>query len=146
MGYRLWVLWDEDCPGRCASAVEEGETMQGFRELRVWQAGMDLAVQVYQFTHRLPRYEMYGLSSQLQRAAVSVPSNIAEGNARQHGREYLHFISIARGSLAELDTCIELAVKLGYVTPDEVTALVAQIAITGRLLTALRNSIAKQLS
>jgi four helix bundle protein len=119
--------------------------MQGFRELRVWQAAMDLAVQVYGLTRSLPRHETYGLTSQLQRAAVSVPANIAEGNARQHGREYLHFISIARGTLAELDTCIELAVKLGYANPGEVTALVEQVAPTGRLLTALRNSSAKQL-
>jgi four helix bundle protein len=107
---------------------------------------MDLAGQVYGFTRSLPKHELYGLSSQLQRAAVSILSNIAEGNARHHSREYLHFISIARGSLAELDTCIELAVKLGYATPSEVTTLAEQIAITGRLLTALRNSIAKQLS
>ena len=119
--------------------------MQGFREPRVWQAAMDLAVQVYGLTRSLPKHEMYGLSSQLQRAAVSVPANIAEGNARQHSREYLHFISIARGSLAELDTCIELAVKLGYTAPSQVATLAEQIAITGRLLTALSNSIAKHL-
>lgn len=129
-------------------AKGKGGAVQGFRELRVWQAAMDLADQVYGLTRSLPRHELYGLSSQLQRSAVSIPPNIAEGNARQHTREYLHlhFISVARGSLAELDTCIELVVKLGYADPGEATSLVEHVATTGRLLTALRTSIAKQLT
>jgi four helix bundle protein len=72
--------------------------VQGFRELRVWQSGMQLVVGVYELTRALPKSELYGLSSQIQRAAVSVPANIAEGHARSHLREYLQFLSIARSS------------------------------------------------
>ena len=75
-----------------------------YRDLRVWQAGIDLVEQVYRVTLEFPRREMFGLASQMQRAAVSIPSNIAEGHIRQHSREYLQHVAIAHGSLAELQT------------------------------------------
>lgn len=78
--------------------------VQGFRELRVWQAGMELVEGVYGLTRAFPKHELYGLAGQLQRAAVSVPANIAEGHTRHHLGEYLHHLSIARGSLAEVET------------------------------------------
>ena len=78
--------------------------VRGFRDLRVWQAAMELVVEVYALTRGFPRSELYGLSNQMQRAAVSGPANIAEGHARHHPREYLNFLSVAEGSLAELET------------------------------------------
>lgn len=78
--------------------------VNSFRDLRVWQAGIDLVEQVYRLTARFPREEIYGLTSQIQRAAVSIPSNIAEGHTREHSKEYLQHLSIAQASLAELET------------------------------------------
>jgi len=75
-----------------------------FRDLRVWQAAVELVVEVYRLTGVLPKQETYGLVSQMQRAAVSIPSNIAEGHSREHIKEYLHHLSVAQGSLAELET------------------------------------------
>src|SRR5207248_1051170 len=77
---------------------------QSYRDLIVWQKGIALCVQVYKACEAFPRNELYGLADQMKRAAVSIPSNIAEGQARQHTKEFLHFISVANGSLAELDT------------------------------------------
>src|SRR5690349_3758880 len=92
---------------------------QSFRELRVWKAGIELVAQVYSLTKRFPKEETYGLASQLQRAAVSIPANIAEGNAREHLREYSHHVSIARGSLAEVETHLEIAIRLGYLQRED---------------------------
>lgn len=96
------------------------EFTQSYKELLVWQKAMDLVVQVYLLTGSFPNTEAYGLKSQVQRAAVSVPSNIAEGQARgSTNSEFSRFIRIALGSLAELDTQLELAVRLGYLPQDE---------------------------
>lgn len=92
--------------------------MKSFRELRVWQQAMKLVEMIYRLTQKFPKHETYGLMSQLQRAIVSVPSNIAEGHTR-HLREYLHHISIAQASLAEVETQVELATRLEYVQPSE---------------------------
>ena len=86
------------------------------RNLRAWQQAVDLVCAVYRFTEAFPDSERYGLSSQMRRAAVSVPANIAEGFARSGTRELIHFLSIASGSLSELDTLAEVAVRLGYVS------------------------------
>ncbi|MCL5429520.1 MAG: four helix bundle protein [Chloroflexi bacterium] len=92
---------------------------QHYKDLLVWQKGMDLAFQVYLLTAKFPNIETYGLKSQLQRAAVSIPSNIAEGQARGGtNTEFDRFIRIAIGSLAELDTQLELSIRLGYLTND----------------------------
>jgi four helix bundle protein len=120
--------------------------MQGFRELRVWHAAMDLAESAYRLSWEFPRQEIYGLSSQLQRAAVSVPANIAEGNARRHAGEYLQHVSIARGSLAELETHLELATRLADVTPERAAPLLEQAGSVGRQLTALRNTLSQRVS
>ena len=89
------------------------------RELVVWQRAIVLVEMVYQVTGSFPTSERFGLSGQLRRAAVSVPSNIAEGYARVGTRQLLHFLSIAAGSLSELDTLIELAQRLGYLNDTE---------------------------
>lgn len=119
--------------------------IRGYRDLRVWQAGMDVVVQIYCLTERFPRSELYGLASQLQRAAVSVPANLAEGHTRDHIREYAKHVAIARGSLAEVETHLEIAVRLGYLSPSEVVALNQEIAALGRQLTALRESLNRRI-
>jgi len=92
-------------------------------EMEVWQRAVDLVAEVYRLTRRLPKDESANLISQMRRAVASIPANIAEGNARAHSREYLHFLSIARGSLAELDTHLECARRVGYLnSSDLVTA------------------------
>ncbi len=88
--------------------------VKGYRDLKVWQLGVALAKEVYLLTRGFPKHEVYGLSSQAQRAAVSIPANIAEGHARDSTREYLQHVSIAQGSLAELETHLILAESLNY--------------------------------
>ncbi len=112
-----------------------------FRDLRVWQRGMELVERVYGLTQSFPEREAYGLTSQIRRAAVSVPSNIAEGHAREHLREYPHYLSVAQGSLAELQTQVEIAGRLGYVSRDLVIELVDFAGRLSRQLYALRNSL-----
>ena len=97
--------------------------LKSFRDLRVWKEGMDLVKAVYQVVSSFPKHEVYGLSSQMRRAVVSVPSNIAEGYARQHRKEYLNHLSIAQASLAELDTQLEIAARLEYLTPESAAEL-----------------------
>ena len=94
------------------------ETVRSYRELKVWQKGIELVKLTYSLTQSFPKSEMYGLASQMQRAAVSIPSNIAEGQGRQHTGEFRQFLHIAIGSAAELDTQIVVAVELGYVTAE----------------------------
>jgi len=89
------------------------------RNLKAWQQAIELVTAIYTSTSSFPAQEKFGLSSQMQRAAVSVPANIAEGFARNGTKELLHFLSIAAGSLSELDTLIELAAKLDYLNNAE---------------------------
>ena len=121
------------------------EPMAGFRELRGWQSAMTLVEQVYRTTDSFPRHELWGLASQMQRAGVSIPSNIAEGHAREHLAEYLRHLSIAQASLAELETQIEIGTRLGYVGTDQSECLLKQASAIGKQLYALRNSLSKRL-
>ena len=120
-------------------------SVQTFRDLRVWQTGMDLVVGVYELTRTQPKSEIYGLSSQLQRAAVSVPANIAEGHTRHAIREYLHFLSIARSSLAEVATYLELVWRLSYAAPERTQPLLDLTLSLNRQLLALRDSLSTRL-
>jgi four helix bundle protein len=95
--------------------------MQGHKELIVWQKAMHLVVAVYKLTKCFPKTEIYGLASQIQRAAVSVPSNIAEGHALKQTQAYTRHLAIANGSLAELETQLDIANRLGYLKPREPT-------------------------
>ena len=115
-----------------------------FRDLRVWQLAMDLVELVYRLTRSSPRNEIYGLASQIQRAAVSVPSNIAEGHTREHTKEYLHHISMSQASLAELETQLEIAIRLGYVSLQEARSIAEQAESLGKQLYALRNALLKR--
>jgi four helix bundle protein len=118
--------------------------VKSFRDLDVWHLGVELAETVYRVTARFPKSELFALSSQMRRAAVSIPSNIAEGRARDSRREFLHFLSISRGSLAELDTQLELAIRLDYADSD-LHAARAQTDMLGKKLTRLHSSIRAKL-
>ncbi len=93
--------------------------IQDYRELIVWQKAMDLVIEVYRLTRAFPREELYGLTNQIRRAAVSIPSNIAEGQARQSKADFRNFLSIARASRAEVETQLTIAVRLQYATEAE---------------------------
>ena len=113
--------------------------MRGYRDLETWQNAMELVKGVYVATRHFPKDELYGLTSQLRRAAVSIPSNIAEGCGRNSRNELRHFLGQARGSLAEVETQLELARSLGYLDSVAATALLSKAAQLGRMLTGLRD-------
>jgi four helix bundle protein len=123
--------------------LENCMKIKSFRDLRVWQLAMELVELVYRRTREFPKYEVYGLSSQIQRSAVSVPSNIAEGHTRESTKEFLHHLSIAQASLAELDTQLEIAVRLKYISRNELSTLTEMIVSLGKQQYALRNSLLK---
>ena len=114
-----------------------------YSDLRVWQEGMDLVTEVYRVTRGFPAEEKFGLASQMQRAAVSVPSNIAEGRGRKSTRAYTNHLSIAFGSLMELETQIQIALRLAYAAEDDATQLLAKTNDVGKMLSALKNSLNK---
>ena len=114
-----------------------------YRDLRVWQLAMALVVCVYDQTRGFPKHEVYGLTSQMRRSAVSVPSNIAEGKGRSTDRDRAVFFCHARGSLLELETQILIAQQLEYLVPLEAEKLIANSAQLGRMLNALIQSLKK---
>ena len=114
------------------------------RDLIVWQKAMNLAVAVYRATAAFPRMEAFGLTAQLRKAAASVPSNLAEGSARRTSADFLSFLHIARGSQAEVDTQIRLAMSLGYLPNRSAEELLAQTEEVGRLLTAVIHGIRRR--
>lgn len=115
--------------------------MKSFRELRVWQKAMDLVEEIYLLTQDFPKQETYGLISQVRRAVVSVPSNIAEGHTREHIKEYLHHLSMAQASLAEVETQLEIATRLKYLRSSQLAELLPEISSLGKQLYALRNAL-----
>ncbi len=115
--------------------------MAGYRELKVWRLAMELAEDVYKLSAEFPRNEVYGLTSQLQRAAVSIPSNIAEGQARNSSKEFNHFLGIARGSLAELETQIMLAQRLDYLAAEKTNSVLEKAEEIGKMLKGLQKTI-----
>jgi four helix bundle protein len=116
-------------------------SVTSYRDLKVWQQAMALAKAVYELTSVFPKAEIYALSSQLQRAAVSIPSNIAEGHARQSPGDFARYLSIAMGSAAELETQLLLAQELGYTTSERVSKLLESSAEVGRMLRGLQKSL-----
>ena len=119
--------------------MESGEA-KGFRTLIAWQKAYELTLSVYKLTKEFPKSEIYGLTSQLQRAAVSVPANIAEGYERNHKKEYLQFLYIANGSLAETETYLLLAKDLKYLSQDEYSFIDEKRKETAKLLRGLIKS------
>ncbi len=116
-------------------------TVSSYRDLRVWQAAMDLAVECYRLAKLLPPSERFGLARQLIRAAVSVPANIAEGHGRLRRGEYLHHLSISRGSLKEVETYLALIARLKLIPLAELTKEAELCDSVSRMLTRLRQSL-----
>ncbi len=102
---------------------------------------MDLVEEVYRASRRFPKHEMYGLMGQMQRASVSIPSNIAEGYTRQHRKEYLQHLSMAQTSLAELDTQLEIAKRMAYLSSDEHASISKHVVSLSKQLYTLRRSL-----
>jgi four helix bundle protein len=116
------------------------------RDLIVWQKAMDLVEMIYCTTKAFPREEIYGLTSQLRRAAVSIPSNIAEGNGRNSTRDYIHFLGMAYGSVKEAETQILIAERLRYIDCDRSGRLVQMTIKVARLISGLTNSLNRKIS
>ena len=116
-------------------------SLKSYQELIAWKKSMDLAEQVYRVTRTFPKEELYGLTSQVRRAAVSVPSNIAEGQSQSSTSDFLRFLAIARGSLAELETQLLLATRVGYLGEPDLQATVALATEVGRLTAGLMRSL-----
>lgn len=116
-------------------------TGQDYRDLFAWQHAMDLVESVYRLTHEWPKEEAYGLTNQIRRAAVSIPSNIAEGQGRNSTKEFLHFLGIANGSMRELETQMLIATRLHYTDESTCNAVMKQAADAGNLLRGLIRSL-----
>ena len=119
-------------------------TIQKYSELIVWQRAMDLVESVYRVSKEFPKEELYGLTSQLRRAVVSIPSNIAEGQSRQGSREFICHLSVARGSLSEVETQLMIAHRLRYFTDEHLEALLEKSLEVGRLIHGLSSAVAKR--
>jgi four helix bundle protein len=128
-------------PGRVARTNGKA---QSYHDLIVWQKSIGLAKTIYKLTTEFPSEEKFGLISQMRRAAVSVPSNIAEGQARNTTGEFVQFISHAEGSLAELDTQLILAAELGFLTSDKTKPCADSIEELRRMLNGLRRVVSGQ--
>ena len=118
--------------------------VKDYRDLIVWQKAMDLVEMVYRLTRRFPKEELYGLTAQIRKAAVSVPSNIAEGQGRRTTAEFLHFLSIANGSLKEVETQILVAERLSYIDQQETSEGMELTTEVGRLVSDLVNSLERK--
>jgi len=116
--------------------------VESHRDLIAWQKAVDLVTRIYEITKVFPADERFGLTQQLRRAAVSVPSNIAEGKGRGTGPEFGRFLNIASGSLTEVDTQLVIAERLGFITKDTLSEVAGEIAEVGRIVTGLRKSLA----
>ena len=116
-----------------------------YLKLDVWQKSMDLVTSVYSLTKTFPKEELYTLTSQIRRAAISIPSNIAEGRAKRTTREYMRFVNISCGSTAELETQIRIAEKLGYLSLKQAQPIFEELAFIGRMLNNLYSSLERKL-
>ena len=117
----------------------------GHENYAAWQVAMDLAAEIYRLTKLLPQEEKYTLGDQLRRAAISVPSNIAEGQALGSTREFVRFLYIARGSVAEIETQLLLAVRVSYLSKEEINIAMGLCTRSGKLLTGLIHKLAKNI-
>lgn len=118
--------------------------MQHYRELIVWQKAMVLAKLCYKVTKAFPNSEMFGMTSQIRRAAASIPANIAEGHGRTHTKEYLHHLSIARGSLAELETHLILSRDVDLLSEDDLNACLSLADEISRMMSSLRTALERR--
>jgi four helix bundle protein len=121
--------------------MTEKAQIRSHRDLIVWQKAMDLVTSVYRATECFPKSELYGLTNQIRRSAASIPANIAEGQGRRLAGEFLQFLGNARGSLLELDTHLEIAVRLGMLSKESHSTLMEQLVEVRKLLNGLMRSI-----
>jgi four helix bundle protein len=117
--------------------------VSSYKDLKAWQKSMQLVQEIYRTTLSFPKNETFGLTSQMRRSAVSVPSNIAEGKGRSTDRDFVHFLCNARGSVLELETQVLIARGLGYITEQEAEALIDQTEQIGKMLNGLINALEK---
>lgn len=115
--------------------------IKDYKDLIVWQKAMDLVVEVYALVKLMPKEEMYALSSQIRRAAISIPSNIAEGQARNSTKEFIQFLAIAKGSKAELETQLLLCIRIGYLNEDQIATAMNILAEIGKMINALQQKL-----
>jgi four helix bundle protein len=121
-------------------------SIRSYRELEVWKKAMNLVVDCYRLASQFPKTEVYGLASQLQRAAVSVPANIAEGQGRSHTKEFLNHLSVAYGSLMEVETHVQIASRLNYLDDSTLGAILEETGQLGRMLNGLIQSLNRKLT
>lgn len=115
--------------------------MRGYQDLKVWALGVDICLAIYRLTETFPQREIYGLTSQLRRAATSIPSNIAEGHTRGQTKDFIRFLAISRGSVAEIQTQLLIAERLGYVPQEQVDRLGEMLEEESRMLAGLCRSL-----
>ncbi len=118
-------------------------TIKSYKDLEVWNKGIELVKQVYLSTKKFPKEEIYGLTNQMRRSSVSIPSNIAEGKMRQHTNEYVQFLYVALGSCGELDTQLIIAEQLGYISKQEASSFTDEIDHISRMIRNLIKTIRK---
>jgi len=118
--------------------------MQTHKNLKVWQRSISLVTEIYRVTRDFPKEEIYCMVSQLRRAAISIPSNIAEGSARKHTREYIQFLYVSLGSAAEIETQIIISINLGYIISDKAVGIQAELEEIIRMLIGLIKSLSNR--
>ncbi len=119
----------------------KGQKSRSYQDLEVWKSSIGFVKEIYQVTARFPSSEMYGLINQIRRAAVSVPSNIAEGQGRSSSKEFRQFLSISLGSLAEAETQLIITKEISYLSQEELNALLVKIDHIRKMARALSNSL-----
>lgn len=134
--------------GSCVIAYRQGDIemseIRSYKDLLVWQEGMQIAQACYQITKKFPREEMYGMTSQIRRSAVSIPANVAEGYGREYPRQFIQFLRIAQGSLKELETHLLLAIRVELTSTQEVKSILSSCESLGRMLRSLIRSLQKK--
>ena len=127
--------------GQWKESEENMTAIQSYRELVVWQKAMTLVEMIYEATRQFPKEELYGLTNQIRRAAVSIPSNIAEGQARKSTAEFRNFLSIAQGSRAEVETQTLIAIRLNYLQQTSATPILSLLEELSKMLAALQSRL-----
>ena len=117
------------------------ENIKDFKDLFLWQRAMDLVVEVYDLVKKLAKEELFALSDQIRRAVISIPSNIAEGQGRNSSKEFIHFLSIAKGSKAELETQLLLCVRINYLKELEIEKAMSLVEEVGKMLHSLQKRL-----
>ena len=146
MGNREWGIVDIDDENSALGFAESEptESLRDHRDLTVWQRSMSFAVLVYEATAKFPREEIYGLTSQLRRAATSIPANIAEGYGRETTGAYIQFLRVSQGSAKETQTLLELAARLGFLSNESFARLDSELTIICKLLRALIRALERK--